>query len=288
MSGVWLGLLAALSWGLADYLAQPAARNLGTFRASFYAQLTGLVLLLPYVWLTQPTFFPSDLTAWFWSLLTAVLGTAGGLAFYQSVKLGNLAVVAPIMGSYGAVTTVLAWWRGEHLSGGVVAGLLCALGAVILVSIPTRSAHKAGAVSAQQLKGIWWAIVAAVVLGVCFFVMGQELSPRLGGVLATFWMRTCSVLLTALACWGLRQSLALPAAGGWLAPSTSGIFSTLAILATALGLGRGEDSIVTVLGSMSIVITTLLALTILRERLTPLQWAGVVLAGVGLLLIGLK
>ncbi len=289
MGGVTLGLLAALAWGFADYLAQPASRRMGAMRASFAAQGFGAAALLIFLVLTGTGLFPTDAVAWAWALGASTLMTAGGLAFYQSLGLGQLAVVAPIMGSYGAVTTALAWLSGERLSLLTGLGLLGVLVAVALVSVPQNTEGFRS--TPAQIQGAWWAIFAAVALGAGFFVIGHGLTPRLGGVQATWILRVCTLALTfvTLRVWRRRTGMR-PADGpgalkyaGW-----SGLLSTGAILFTALGLGRGEDSVVTVLGSMSIVLTTVLALLINRERLGPVQWAGVALACLSTVLIGLK
>ncbi|QFP76778.1 DMT family transporter [Deinococcus sp. AJ005] len=290
MSGVFLGLLAALAWGFADYLAQPASRRMGAMRASFVAQGFGVAALLVFLIVTGTSLFPTDASAWAWALGASTLMTAGGLAFYQSLGLGQLVVVAPIMGSYGAVTTALAWLSGERLSLLTGLGLLGVLVAVILVSLPQKAEGFQS--TPAQIQGAWWAIVAAVTLGACFFVIGYGLTPRVGGVQATWMLRLCTLVFTfiTLSVWQKRRSGLRPADGpgalkyaGW-----SGLLSTGAILVTALGLGRGEDSIVTVLGSMSIVLTTLLALLLNRERLGGVQWAGVGLAILSTVLVGLK
>lgn len=285
MSGVVLGLLAALAWGFSDFLAQKASRRLGAMQAAFYAQGIGLLGLLVFMLLTGHPLFPVDAVAWAWALLSAVLGTLGGVSFYQSARLGNLAVVAPIMGSYGAVTTVLAWLNGEEMSGMVSLGLLSALLAVVLVSRP-REAQRLRQ-TPEQVRGVWWAILAALALGACFFVMGHGLTPRLGGVQATWAMRLLSLLLLFLSLRGLRQPADLPAPEALLPPALTGLLSVTAVVFIALGLGHGQDGIVTVLGSMSVVITTLLALTLNGERLGRLQAAGVLLAILGTLLISL-
>ncbi|GGO29076.1 DMT family transporter [Deinococcus humi] len=290
MSGVTLGLLAALAWGFADYLAQPASRRMGAMRASFAAQGFGVAALLAYLLLSGQHLFPTDAVAWVWALGASTLMTAGGLAFYQSLGLGQLAVVAPIMGSYGAVTTALAWLSGERLSLLTGLSLLGVLVSVVLVSLPQKTEGFES--TPAQLRGAWWAICSAVTLGTCFFVIGYGLTPRVGGVQATWILRLCTLVLTfvTLRIWQGRRTGMRPADGpgalkyaGW-----SGLLSTGAILVTALGLGRGEDSVVTVLGSMSIVLTTLLALFLNRERLGAVQWAGVALACLSTALVGLR
>jgi drug/metabolite transporter (DMT)-like permease len=290
VSGVGLGLLAALAWGFADYLAQPASRRMGAMRAAFVAQGFGVAALLAYLLLTGQSVIPTDAVAWSWALGASTLMTAGGLAFYQSLGLGQLAVVAPVMGSYGAVTTALAWLSGERLTLLTGLGLLGVLAAVVLVSLPQRPQGVRS--TPAQLRGAWWAILAALTLGAGFFVMGHGLTPRVGGVQGTWTLRLCTLVLTflTLSVWRPRRAgrPALAGPGALKYAGVSGLLSTAAVLFTALGLGRGEDSVVTVLGSMSIVLTTVLALVFNRERLGGVQWAGVALACLSTALVGLR
>lgn len=288
MGGVTLGLLAALAWGFADYLAQPASRRMGAMRASFAAQGFGAAALLVFLVLTGTGLFPTDPVAWAWAAGASTLMTAGGLAFYQALGLGQLAVVAPIMGSYGAVTAALAWLGGERLSLPIGLGLLGVLAAVVLVSLPQNTQEFQ--TTPAQIQGAWWAILAAVTLGAGFFVIGLGLTPRVGGTQGTWMLRLCALALTylTLRLWPRRARVPRADGPGALKyAGWSGLLSTGAILVTALGLGRGEDSVVTVLGSMSIVLTTLLALGLNRERLGPVQWGGVALACLGTALVGL-
>ncbi|MBB5374963.1 drug/metabolite transporter (DMT)-like permease [Deinococcus metalli] len=285
-----LGLLAALAWGLADYLAQPASRHLGAVRASLAAQAFGAAALLVALWLRRDLPFPADGAAWAWALGAAVLGTVGALAFYEALRVGTLAIIAPITGSYGAVTALLAWLGGQHLGPLGVLGLIVALLAVVLVSGAGPDASRTAA-GLGRARGVGWAVLSAAALGACFWVMGFGLMPRLGGLPGTWAMRLCSLGLTALTLLLLRPSrpAARPTSGwpGLRYAAASGVLSTAAVAFTALGLGRGQDAVVTVLGSLSVVITTVLALAVGRERLSSPQWAGVVLAVAGILLTGL-
>jgi drug/metabolite transporter (DMT)-like permease len=67
----------------------------------------------------------------------------------------------------------------------------------------------------------------------------------------------------------------------------AGLLDNLAFLAFNTGLGSAYTSIVTALASLFSAVTILLAWAILRERLTPGQWAGVGVILAGVLLVSL-
>jgi drug/metabolite transporter (DMT)-like permease len=63
------------------------------------------------------------------------------------------------------------------------------------------------------------------------------------------------------------------------------VLSSGAVVATGYGVQHGDVAIVAVLGSLSVVVTVLIALVVLRERLTRRQWLGVGLALLGIPLL---
>ena len=74
--GILLGLLTALTWGGADFLARFATRRIGTLRAMFYMQGIGFVLLtifLPWLGGWGHLTDGSGWRPWAWGLL------AGGI-----------------------------------------------------------------------------------------------------------------------------------------------------------------------------------------------------------------
>ncbi len=291
LSGVAFGLIAAACWGFSDFLARFSSRSVGAFRALYLSQFGGLAVLalgLPFGgWPSLPA--GVGWMVWAWAVGCALLVTLGALAFFQAFGKGALAVVAPIVGSYGAVTALLAVLNGEALRPPVALGLLVVLLGIVLSSIPPRpTAREARPPSTGRFApGVAWALLSAGILGVTFFLLGAEVTPRLGGFTPTWLFRLVGLLVLAGAARPAGQSLRWPAGRAWLLPTLVGALSTLAVLATNLGLGHGQDAPVTVLGSLSTVITTLLALVVLREALGALQWWGAALACAGVILIGL-
>ena len=111
--GILLGLLTALSWGSADFLARFATRKIGTFRTMLYMQLTGFLLLTAVLhWLGGWGHLAdgSGWRPWAWGILVGVLNTFGTLALYRSFEIGKMSIVAPISASYPVLTMLL----GRH------------------------------------------------------------------------------------------------------------------------------------------------------------------------------
>lgn len=286
-----LGLLAALCWGVADFLARFASRAFGAYRAQFYSTLVGLAALTVALLATGEfaRFGAYDSpVAWGWAVVCAALISVASLAFFQAFGQGALALVSPIVASYGAVTATLAWWGGEVLTARTGTGLVCILAGIMLAAVPGRVGPRSPASvrSAWLSPGVAWAVGAAWVYGVAFYLLGAHVTPDLGGLTPIWISRLLGPLALALIARAADEPLSPVPEGRarWALIGVGGL-ATLASVATALGLGRGEDAVVTVLGSMSTVVTVLLALVVLRERLARHQWLGALVTLVGTLLL---
>ena len=88
--GILLGLMAALCWGSADFLARYATRLVGFYRTLIFMQIVGFVGLSLYLLvsgelgglLTHAGWQP-----WAWAVLAALLNIASSLALYRALKL---------------------------------------------------------------------------------------------------------------------------------------------------------------------------------------------------------
>jgi drug/metabolite transporter (DMT)-like permease len=162
--GILLGLLTALSWGSSDFLARFATRKIGTFRAMWYMQLTGLLLLsVALHWLgSWGSLVSFAWRPWAWGICAGVLNAGATLALYRSFEIGKLSIVAPISASYPALTIVLGAISGERLSLARWMGLL----GVIVVARGEEIPGDANPIDALEQRakkqlGVGWAFVAA-------------------------------------------------------------------------------------------------------------------------------
>ena len=283
-----LGLLAAVLFGAADFVARNVSRRIGAYRALFVSQCVGLVGLSLFLGATHGWPAHAPRAAWGWAAVAGALEIAAALALYRAFSVGTLALVAPIAASFGAVAALLSLLGGERLSGPAWLGVALTAAGIALASVPASpGAVPAGAAPAGETgatRGLGWALLAAGGFGAAFWLLGTRANPALGGTVPVWVVRVLGVVLLAGLAAPLGRSLRLPAGalgGGILL----GLLDTGAMVCVGLGLNIGPISVVAVLTSLASPVTILLALVFLRDRLARHQWVGVgvILAGVVLI-----
>ena len=317
-NGVLLGLTAALFWGVADYCLRGATHAAGTFRALYFMQVVGLLSLLLGVEVWRPLSFAHATPAIV--LLAAALSLiilAGAALLYRAFAIGKLAVVSPIAASFGAITTILALLSGERPMAAQLVGLALLLIGVTLSGVALSPHDESASGPAQRARANRWllgpgvaeSLGATLLFGGAYWAMRYVVVP-LGGVqTAIIGKATDLVALTliVLAVWAWRRygryvgsaSFAQGAATlddqalaprssvfwRWLIPGA--ILDTAANVAYNLGVAGALTSVVATLSSLFTAVTVVLAWIFLRERLTGIQWAGVLVILVGIALVNL-
>jgi drug/metabolite transporter (DMT)-like permease len=293
-SGVVLGLASALCWGSADFAARFTSRRVGAYRALFFMQFFGFILLGVYLkW--SGGFSRGVAPGWQpWALAASagLLNVAASLALYHSFEVGTLSIVGPVSSSYPALTVALSLFSGEriHLLQGI--GLAVTLAGVIFAStsfsiLKAKTNQAGGAESAHLSKGVGWAIAAALGFGVMFWFLGYHVLPVVAAPVSVWVMRLTSIVALGLVALPARQSLKLPSGLVWWGLFAAGILDTSAFLANNAGLQLGQVSVVSVLASLYGAVTVLLAWIFLRERLEISQWCGIAMIFAGIVLVSL-
>lgn len=283
MSPVLLGLVAAGCWGVSDWLARGLSRGMGSFRAQLWSQMVGLTALGAAVAVTgalQRGLDAGSPRAWGFALLYAALIGGAALSFFEAFGKGSLAVVAPIVGGYGAVTVLWTLAFGARPGPWTLTGLAVVVCGAVLASVPARGTAQPG-----QVRGAVFAAVAAVLFGTAFFVLGREVAPTLGSLVPALLSRLVGPLILVVGALAIGVSAAPPPAEHRVGAVASGLLASVATVATGLGSQGDDAAVVAVLGSLSVVVTVLIGLVLLRERLALHQWAGVALALVGIPLL---
>ena len=80
-------------------------------------------------------------SAWIWLVLAGAGNVAGLVCTYGGLRLGQVALVAPLVSAEGAIAAVIALLAGETLGADVVATLALLAVGVALASVPDRAAH---------------------------------------------------------------------------------------------------------------------------------------------------
>lgn len=293
--GPTLGIAGALFWGTADFLARFATRRVGTYRTSFYINLTGFVFLCLYFLAAGGRGLRESAASgwqpWAWGALAGLLNSACSIAFYRALEKGVLSIVAPVSASYPALTLILCLLSGESLHWVNGIGIVTVLMGVILAS---TSSPVAGEVVASDTsphpsgpwtRGIGWAIVAACGFGVMFWLLGFHVMPVLGGFASVWIIRLTTASVLGLMAVPAQQILTVPRGKVWGLLACTGALDTMAFLANNFGLQKGPVAEVTVLASLYSAVTVVLALIFLNERLRRSQWLGIALILVGIVLV---
>ncbi len=262
--GILLGLLTALTWGGADFIARFATHRIGALRSMLYMQLTGFVLLSLFL---QPLGGWGHLAdgsgwqPWAWGLLAGCLNALPGLALYRAFEIGKMSIVAPLSASYPALTLLLSWMTGERLSAVRIAGILCTLAGVVV------------------------AIFASVGFAVLFWLLGTRVIPRVGAIQTVWLIRLTSTLLTATALVISKQPMRLPRGEVRWMILGMGVFDTSAFVLSNFGMKIEHVAVISVLGSLYGAVTVGLAASFLKEHVSRWQWAGILCIFAGIYMI---
>lgn len=287
--GILLGLVTALTWGGADFVARFSTHRIGTLRTMFYMQFTGFLLLtLSLRWLGGWGHLAdgSGWQPWAWGLLAGLLNACGTLSLYRAFEIGKMAVVAPLSASYPALTLILSWLGGDHLSAARLAAIVLILGGVAVVAGGERVPGENSKQPAKtNTRGIGLAIAAAVGFGVLFWLLGVRVIPRVGAIQAVWMIRLTGAFLTASVIFSAAQPMRLPRGGvRWMALGM-GTFDTLAFVLSNRGMQMEHVAVISVLGSLYGAVTVGLAAIFLREHISRWQWAGIATIFGGIVLI---
>lgn len=280
-----MGLAAALCWGSTDFLIGINARAVGVHRAVFFSQAIGFVILTALLLATAAPVFGASGSIWGLALLAACLTVGGTLALSQAFAIGKAAMVAPLVTSYGAVTTLLSWISGERLGALTLAGLaVCLLGVMLTAVSPGRQPDR----SASALPAIAFALLAAFCYGTGFWLQGKFTLPVLGPSFSLWLGYTVGLMALLVLNSNRRALIARPGwrQGGLLLAAS--LLSLGGFSAFSMGAGGGSVAVVTVLSTLSGGIAALLGALLLRERLSGIQWLGVLTVLAGAVVLHLK
>jgi drug/metabolite transporter (DMT)-like permease len=270
-----LALGASLAWGVADFVGPLISRTLGTLRVLFWAQIGGVLAIALAVAIRGHG--PAG-----WAVLFAICASFGGMlglfAYYRGMQTGAMSVVAPIAGVSAVIPVVFGIATGDSPSTPQIAGIVCALAGVGLASIE----HHEG--SPRVAAGVGLALLAA--LGFGFYFPWMHAAGKVDFWWASLVFRTTALFIVGAAVAAQKPSLRLSRRDLAIVVAV-GVGDTLGNVFFAASSSHGLVSLTAVLASLYPVVTVLLAAAVLRERVAPMQRAGIVLTLTGVVLISI-
>ena len=133
MLSILLGLTSAITWGAGDFTGGLAARKTGAYRAVFYGEAIGLLLLFAVV-CASPQPMP-DAKSILFSIAAGGLGTVGLMLLYSAMAQGKMSIAAPVSALLAAALPVIVGMITDGFPGYLtLLGFAFALAAIWLVS----------------------------------------------------------------------------------------------------------------------------------------------------------
>ena len=278
--GILLGLTAALLYGGSDFGGGLASRRFGFLRVTVAGSAAAVVLAWTVLILAGGP--GPSLRAVAWGLASGLAGGAGTLVLYRGLARGQMSVVGPLSALGAAVVPVIAGVAlGERPSLLSVAGVLVALPAIVLVAASGSVRGKLGVAP----KGLVDGLAAGLAFGILFVGLAQ--AGRNSGLWPVASEQTGMLLITLAVAVKSRQPLRIPVRALGL-PVLAGVSGMAATLAYFYATHFSMLAIAAVLVSLYPGVTVLLARTVLHERFTPAQRAGLGLAALAVVAIALN
>ena len=285
MVAVLFGLFAALCWSLHDLLARNYASDVGPYRMASFTLLAGAAVLAGIVF-WNGTILNADRAT---LELALILGVIYGLALsslFTAFKLAPVSVVGPATAGYPALVVIWGMIHGLHPSvlqyGAIIAIII---GAIIVA----RTGPPDGGLSAVMPGKIPLLIFSCVVAEVFFassVLLGQKVAAQVGEFEATFLSRFPAALVLVPFVMREKSDLVKITKRAWAGIFAMGAFDVAAVSGVNY-MGRLSNK---EFGSMGIsaygAIATLLAMILLKEKTTVLQWLGIAMISAGVAVLG--
>lgn len=275
---VVLGLLAAVCYGVGDFVGGLASRRHSAVTVLLYSYPVGAVLMVAML-----PVFPGRLDARVigFGLAGGAAGLLGVALMYTLMVVAPMNVISPVTAVLAAIVPVVfgvAVGERPHLAAWF--GIALGVCAVVLVS-RTSEDHPHGRIA---LRVLTLAFLAGLGFGFYFIFLARA------GSHSGLWPLVISrfgsaALIVPLA--AQRKAFA-PIRGRMLALTASaGAFDALANMCFLLATRHGLLSLASVLTSLYPAVTVVLAVGVLREHTSRVQRAGLALAAGAIVLITL-
>jgi drug/metabolite transporter (DMT)-like permease len=279
-----LALAAAALYGSADFLGGMASRRARALAVLGITAPAGLVVMLTAALVTAALHVDGSVSwaAAGWSVAGGIAGGAGLIAFYAGFAVAPMSVVAPVTALIATLLPVgVAVAQGEHLTMAVAVGAIICVAAVVCVSAEKKDHSKASA----RVRALLYAVPAGASFGLFYLFL------RNAGTDGVIWpvtlARAAGTLVAIAFCLSTRTRPL-----GWRADRAtfgiallSGTLDAGANVTYVLATRAGLFGLAVVITSLYPGVTVLLARYVFGERMRWVQRAGLIMAGVGVVLV---
>lgn len=287
--GEILSIASALVWAVAVILFRMAGASLGPFALNLFKNALALVLLSITLLLWPGAEMPdAPPLAWALMLISGIIGIGIGDTLYlgalNRIGASRLAVVGMLYSPFVILLSMV--FLAERLLGWQWAGLALVLGGVAMVNRPDRR-------ELQKVSADWGGVLLGTA-AVGAMAGGVVMAKPLLEVHDFLWVVTARLVggtgyqLGVVAVRGRWESLwaEYRAASHWPQIIAGSVCATyLAMMLWLGGYKYTSASVAAILNETAAIFILILAALFLHDRLRMMQWAGAVLAMLGVVLV---
>jgi drug/metabolite transporter (DMT)-like permease len=300
-----LAIGASVGYGISDFYAGVLARRLPTVLIALWSQVVGLLALGIAAMASGQAF---ALEGFAWGVGGGVVAAIALLLFYRALEIGPASVAAPVTAAGTLVPVAASVVSGDAPSLLALAGVPVTVVGLALVARgnaeddlaetqpcvgpgavvsrqPGRSGARGDAATGRPRAGvIALSLAAALGFGTFFVLLDQGTAAAPDAELwAIFGVLVGALPTTVAAALRERESFR---PSRMLAPIAAvAVFDLGGDASLTFAIADGDLATVGVLASLDPLVTVLLAIVLLRERLPRFQAAGVVLCLGGIVLV---
>ena len=286
MLAILLGVFAALCWSIHDLVVRALASRIGAFRMGVLVIAAGGVLLVgPVLWTGE--IWKAPRTGIIEGLLLGVAYGFGVGGLFKAFSLGPISLVGPVTAGYPVL--VVLWGMVNGFEPAPLQWLAVAA-TVVGGIVVARAGPQDGGINAVEpgklpVLALFCAISA---LGYAIsVVLSQNAAVALGEIEAT-WLSRFTAVATILPFMLSERRPAPLEARHWLGILGMGALDVVAVIAVAAS-GHLPGKEFTAVGISSYgAIAVVLAMLILKEKVSAGQWGGIALITGGVATLSLS
>ena len=273
MNSALLGLVAAVTWGIHDFIGRFSSRVTGQLVTTLGLSLSGFLLLSIYGIVNGFT-WPSTTAELVLSSAAGIFYAFAVLCLFAAYRIGSMSIVSPIAGGYPAIAVCYGFITGSQPTPTAWLAIAAVILGSLLVSYVGKSHEEAGHIEQGKLPEVLVYSVLTALFFAASLIAGQEATPTAGEVEVT-WIARGFAVLTVLPLFAVRSMRGPAPLKWWPALIAMGILDTIAMLSVFAAGKLPLPELAIVIGGAFGAIVTLLAWIFLKEPVNRIQWLGV-------------
>ena len=270
-----------VGWGIYDFLGGVFAKQIGSFKSLFWSQLAGLISIFLLAIFFKPGINIPVLVI-ILSFIAAILYSAGYLFFFKGFETGNVSIIAATMNLWAVFTMLFAFiFMGQRLSALQTVGVLMIILGATLASLNWSEIRNQ---RFQLSAGVKEAAFGAFFFGI-FWNISEIISEKVGWLLTTLFIKSGIILFLLIISLLTKQVIGLTK----ISTKTKTIILLMggieagAVALVNYGLTIGDAILITPIASALSIVTIVLAVVFLKDKISKPQGFGIVMAVAGII-----